>query len=266
MDISPETKKYQTTNTRCLIEAAKRLDLACEIFDKNGNLARVRAGGKILDFANYSTPFNSDSFCKIANDKEFTHILLNRAVNMPKTTGFFDPNYDEGGEIKSEPNTLENIADEIAGRFGFPVVIKPNSLSRGRNFALCRSKEEISAALETIFTKDTNYDFVALAQEYIKPKNEYRAVVFKNEIMLVYTVKKEIKDEAIKDEISKFIKPIFEVLPIGFAGLDIVVGEDNEKYLLEINAEPGFANFVEKNGEESVVEMYSRILKLTRVI
>jgi hypothetical protein len=252
---------YQTINTRCLIEAAKRLNLPYKIFDENGNLVEVKSNGKKLFFANYSTPFNPDSFCKIAKDKEFTHFILGEAVRMPKAIGFFDPDYDEGGEIVSGPNTYKNIASGISRQFGFPVVIKPNSLSRGRNFFVCGSEVEILAALKKIFEKTQNYDYVALAQEYIKPKNEYRTVIFKNEIMLVYTVKNEIKDEAIKNEIREFIQPIFDVLDIGFAGLDIIESVDGKKYLLELNAEPGFANFVSKNGPEPIVEMYCRTLK-----
>lgn len=253
--------KYQVTSTRCLIEAAKRLDLRYKIFDKNGNLVEIEIDGKKLFFANYSTPYNSGSFSKIANDKEFTRFILKDVIRMPKTVGFFDPDYNEGGEIKSGPNTYEDIADEISRQFGFPVVIKPNSLSRGINFTICNNKDEILAALKKVFEKNQNYDYVALAQEYIKPKNEYRIVVFQNQIILVYTVKKEIQDEDTKKELKDFIKPIFGVLDIGFAGLDIIESETGQKYLLEINAEPGFANFVEKNGAEPIIEMYCKILK-----
>lgn len=259
----------QTTNARCLIEAAKRLGLPYEIFDSNGNFVRVKAGDKNLDFANYSTPFNTGSFCKIAKDKEFTNFLLKKAVRMPKTTAFVDPDYDEGGEIRPAPNSLENVAEEIAKNFPYPVIVKPNSLSRGRNCFLCGSKDEVAEALKKIYKKDKNYDYLALAQEYVKPAAEYRAIVFQNELQLVYTVKKQITDEKIIGEIGEFIKPVFSVLPIGFAGLDIIVSENgakangvvraSEKYLLEINSEPGFANFVAKNGDGAITEMYSRI-------
>lgn len=252
---------YQTTNTRCLIEAVKKLNLEYDVLDKNGNLVRINTKNGKLFFANYGTPFNTGSFCKITKDKEFTSILLKDVVRMPKTVGFFDPNYDEGGEIRSEKNTDEDIADEISRQFILPVVIKPNSLSRGINFSICNNKEEIRFSLRKVFEKNQNYDYIALVQEYIKPKIEYRVIVFQNEIKLVYTVKKEIKDETVTKELEEFIKPVFSVLDIGFAGLDIIVGEDDKKYLLEINSEPGFANFVEKNGEEAIIEMYSRTLK-----
>ncbi|HEY9584412.1 MAG TPA: hypothetical protein VJI33_02435 [Candidatus Paceibacterota bacterium] len=252
---------YQTTSTRLLIEAAKRLGFPYKIFDENGNLVEVETKeGKLL-FANYGTPFNTDSFSKIAKDKGFTNLILKEVIKMPKTVSFFDPNYNEGGELKSINNTLENITEEISKNFDFPMVIKPRSLSRGRNFSICNNRDEISAALKKVFEKNQNYDYVALSQEYIKPKHEYRVVVFKNEIILVYTVKKEINDETTRKEVEAFIKPIFGVLEVGFAGLDIIEAENGQKYLLEINAEPGFANFVEKNGDEPIIEMYCKILK-----
>jgi glutathione synthase/RimK-type ligase-like ATP-grasp enzyme len=251
----------QTTNTRCLIEATKRLGLSCDIFDKNGNFLRVKVGNKNLDFANYSTPFNTNSFCKITRDKEFTSFLLNEVVKMPKTLAFVDPNYDEGGEIRPEPNTLENYINKIIQEFNFPIVLKPNSLHGGKNFSLCSSKEEIMNAFGKIFAKNKDYDYLALAQEYVRAEAEYRAIVFKNEMMFIYTRKTLISDEKIINEIKEFIKPIFSILPIDFAGLDIIVSETGEKYLLEINSEPGFANFVAKNGDEALIEMYNKILK-----
>lgn len=270
----------QTTNARCLIEAAKRLSLSHEIFDENGNFVRVKCNEKVLDFVNYSTPFNTDSFCKISKDKEFTNFLLKEVIRMPKTTAFVDPDYDEGGEIKLALNTTENITEEITKNFSYPIVVKPNSLSRGRNYFLCGSKKEVVRSLKTIYEKNKDYDYLALAQEYVKPAAEYRAIIFQNELQLVYTVKKQITDKKIISEIKEFIEPIFPILPIGFAGLDIIVAENGltaslparhgqagglaqagEKYLLEINSEPGFANFVAKNGDEPIIEMYSRILK-----
>ncbi len=265
---------YQTTNTRCLIEACNRLGLVYKIFDENSNLIEVETKNGKLFFANYSTPFNSDSFCRITKDKQFTSLILKDAARMPKTAGIFDPNYDEGGEISAlapksicdsqaltDTDGLRGIVEKITEQFDFPIVIKPKSLSRGRNFSICKNEEEILIALKKVFKKNQNYDYVALAQEYVKPKVEYRVVVFRNEVTLVYTVKKEIKDEAVINELKEFIKPIFGVLEIGFAGLDIIVAEDGRKFLLEINAEPGFANFVSKEGDEPIIEMYCSVLK-----
>src|SRR3989344_8279821 len=118
---------YQTTNTHCLIEAANRLNFWYKIFDENGNLIEIKTKNGKLFFANYGTPFNTDSFSKIAKDKGFTSLILKDVIRMPKTVSFFDPDYNEGGELKSINNTLENITEEISKNFDFPMVIKPRS-------------------------------------------------------------------------------------------------------------------------------------------
>lgn len=251
---------YQTTNTRCLIKACQSLSIPYETLDTNGNFVALTVSGKKnLFFANYSTPFNSNSFCKIAKDKEFTRFLLKDVIQMPKTLGIFDPTYDEGGEIKNI-GSLENDIEQIMTGLEFPVVLKPNSLSGGRNYSLCRSKEEIKNTLQNIFKKDNHYDYLALAQEYIEPQNEYRVIVFKNEVVLIYTREEEIKDKAVWRAIEDFIKPIFAKIDIGFAGLDIINGK-NGMYLLEMNSEPGFAYFIEKNGEKPIIGLYENMLK-----
>lgn len=263
---------HQTTNTRCLIEAAKRLGLAYKIFDDSGNLIEIESKGppathrgartgKKLFFANYSTPFNQNSFTRITRDKEFTYKILKDVIKMPKTVGFVDPEYNEGGEMRSMPVSLPEIADQICRQFNFPFVLKPRSLSRGRNFFICRKKEDAGSALRSIFEKNQFYDYLALAQEYIEPKNEYRVVVFKNVPELFYTVKKQVTDSTTTQGIEAFLRPILGYLDIGFAGLDVIEDSVGNKYLLEINAEPGFANFVEKNGEEPIVDLYSKILR-----
>lgn len=244
------------------MEASRRLGLVSTTYDPNGNFICIKAGGKALFFANYSTPFNSDSFSKISRDKEFTHLLLKDVIKMPKTFGIFDPNYNEDGEIKNNKEEFSKNLKKILEEVNFPLVVKPNSLSRGTNFALCKKEEEVLPALERVFNRNSrHYDFVALIQEYVEVKDEYRVIVYKNEIVLIYDLYKNVKTEMMKGDIENFIKPIFNVVDVGFAGLDIVVGKDGQMYLLEINAEPGFANFVGINGDEEIVQMYSKILK-----
>lgn len=251
----------QLANTRCLAEACRRLKLPVRTYDGNGNLLSVKIGGREFFFANYATPFNSGSFCRIAKDKEFTRLVLGDTVPMPKTKGVLDPHYDgAGGGEETPASMLSGAVSDILKEFSFPLMIKPNSLSRGRNCSLCATAGEIAPALAGVFRKDRDYDYVALVQEYVKPKAEYRVVVFQNEAVLVYTRERAVNDKWVIREIEEFIRPVFKVLPVGFAGLDIIFAEDGRKFLLEINSEPGFAHFIEKNGEEPVIKMYCKML------
>ena len=177
--LSPMT--LQVTNTRCLIEASKRLGLTTVAYDPNDNFICIKAGGKNLFFANYSTPFNTNSFSKISRDKELTYLLLKDMIRMPKTFGVFDPNYSEDGEIKNNKEQFSENLRKILNQINFPLVVKPNSLSRGTNFSLCKREEEVLSALEKIFNRNSrHYDFVALLQEYVEVAEEYRVIVYKS--------------------------------------------------------------------------------------
>jgi len=275
---------HQTTNTRCLIKAARNLGLRVEIFDKNGNFVMVREGEKKLFFANYATPFNSASVEKICKDKEFTHLLLESVVRMPRAKGFFDPLYNEGGEIKNGRDTLASLTQKIMESFTLPLILKPNSRARGLNVALCIESRHVYDALERIFDhRSEYYDYVALAEEYVKIDKEYRVVVYDKKIALLY--EKDIsgaefngnlsplhwdgakaviiEDENLKKKLAEFISPIFDKFELNFAGLDIIIGKDSKIYLLEVNTQIGFANFVKDNGEKPLIEFYEKIFKPT---
>lgn len=251
----------QIINIKCLIEALKRLGLEWKVFDENGNFVRVYVGKEKLDFTNYSTPFNSESFAKIAKDKDFTYRLLNSVISMPRTGGFSDPSYEKEESISD--SDLENIVSNVVRDFNFPVVIKPNALSQGRNFSLCLNEDEIKNALKVIFNKNnSHYDYVALAQDYIHIDVEYRAIIFQNEVVFVYDTRKNvIEDEAILQKLKDFIKPIFSLTDVGFAGLDIIKAKDEKFYLLEMNSNPGFKLFIEGNGEEKIIKLYEEIFR-----
>jgi glutathione synthase/RimK-type ligase-like ATP-grasp enzyme len=254
----------QIINIKCLIEAVKRLGFRYQIIDRNGNFVRVKIGEKYLDFTNYSTTFNTESFAKIAKDKDFTYQLLSPIVNMPKTIGFSDPSY-EKEEIISDFD-LENITKNITESFSFPMVIKPNALSQGRKFSVCKNESDIKNSLKIIFNKnDLRYDYVALVQDYIEIDIEYRVVIFENEIIFVYDTRKNIiKDDVSLQMLKNFIKPIFGLVDVGFAGLDIIKTKDGRLYLLEMNSNPGFKLFIEKNGEDEIVSLYEKIF--TKII
>ena len=246
----------QILNTKIIKEVGEQLGFKVSIFDDNGNFISVKNQKSNLFFCNYSTPFNDHSFYSIVKDKEFTYRLLKDVVKMPKTLVINDPNY-YGGEINN------NIDLKKIEKINFPLVVKPNSLSKGRGVALCHNKEEVLLAVENIFLNNKNYDYLALIQEYIKSEEEFRVVVFKNEITLVYSDKRLVEDEdkEVRGKLREFILPIFSVLDVGFAGFDIILDEEGQFWLLEINSSVGFENFARKYGEEKLKEMYKNILK-----
>lgn len=268
-------------NIRCCAKACDELDLPYQYHDKNGNFLAVERGGETLFFVNTVTPFNNQVIGKICHDKEFTYRLLKDVVNMPKTIGYLYPDCEERYQKYVIQHSNKEIADNIEKNFAIPLIVKKNSGARGANVFSCESKDEILAALKEIFNKDSHlFDYIALAQEKINFKKEFRIVVFQQEIELVY--EKDIsgatfngnlsplhyedsraviiRDQDLIERIRKFIEPVFAKLDIVFAGFDIMLDQNNKLWLIEINTNLGFEYFARDNGEELLIDLYKKML------
>lgn len=275
-----QNRQYQA-NT-CLIQACKNLKLAYHYYDKNNNFIEIKTPKSPLFFTNSSTSFNTEAIAKICLDKDFTYLLLQDKIKMPFTTSFFDPNSLNKYSHYKDFLSQEEIVKHIENNFSLPVIIKRNSGHRGQNVFLCQNAEEIYHALEKIYHKKSqNYDCVALAQKYIKPYKEYRAIFFRQEIVLVYEKNInganftgnlsplhfsnakaiEITDKKILTKIQNFCLPIFNTLPIVFAGFDIIEDETGNFWLIEINTKPGFDLFLKNNPASRITQMYQTILE-----
>jgi glutathione synthase/RimK-type ligase-like ATP-grasp enzyme len=267
-------------NTRCLKEAARRLNIPVTTHDDNGNFISLELD-KPYYFANATTPFNGGVEAKICKDKEFAYKLLKNSVKMPRTIGFVNPDCEEQYKKYLKFFSHDEIVDEILKQFKLPVIVKMNAGSLGANVFKCQSREEILRALEAIFNiNSSTFDYVALAQEYIDIKEEFRVVIYNREVVLAY--KKDISeaaftgnlsplhhenakaiiinDQKLIDRFSKLIQLVFSKLDIMFAGLDIIIDTKGEMYLLELNAQPGFNHLVQDNGDEPLIAMYTKIL------
>ena len=79
--------------------------------------------------------------------------------------------------------TIEAIENKILKEFELPVIIKRNRGATGKNVFLCQKEENMADYVNRIFNiNNKNYDYVALAQEYIKIDCEYRAIFFDKKI------------------------------------------------------------------------------------
>jgi len=269
------------TNIQILVAACEELNIPYEILHPSQNLIRLKQGGEEYYFVNYMTPFNSASVAEIFKDKEYTYKLLNGKINTPRTLGFVSPHCEEKYKKYLSFPDIESIVLEVNKKFAFPVILKRNRGAGGNNVFLCETREQIKEALEIIFNVNSkDYDYVALAQEYIEIAHEYRAVFGKEKLVLLYekdksqaefagnlsplhwegAKAKRIINPNLMSEIEDFVKPVFAEIAINYAGLDIALDKNGAYWLIEINSSPNYDIFVRDNDLQIVVKMFKGIL------
>lgn len=267
--------------TRCIAQACNELKVPYEFVDDNHNFIRVNLH-KPYFFVNFATPFGRHDIVKICKDKEFTYKLLNPVIRTPHTIGYLDPFCREGYRKYVKIKSYQKIHKDILSKFELPVIIKRNTGTRGKNVFLCQHETEILAALQKIYHKKSKeYDYVAIAQAYIQPVEEFRVVSFFRDILLVY--KKDIshatfvgnlsplhwenahaihvQDEQLIARLHDFLAPVHSVLELQFSGIDVILDEEDNLWVLEINSQPDFDIFARDNGDERVVEVFKVMLR-----
>ncbi len=267
-------------NSECLRDALEELHIPYKILDQNGNFFEVGKKKKYL-FAGTTTPLNSEVFSLAARDKGFTDILLKDILSLPRTLAYLDPRVKKEYTDYRKFNSLEDVLKNIEFTFSFPLIIKRNSGLKGNNVFLCSNREEAKKALMKVFNhRSKNYDYVALAQEYIDIQKEYRVLVLNEKVELVYekdnagatfqgnlsplhwkNARAVVAEEKVQEEIENFLMPLFPALEIKWAGLDIALDKQGKFWLLEINTKPGFSLFIRDNGKKHIVELYKKLLQ-----
>ncbi len=268
-------------NAECIKKACKMLKLEFKTLDDDGNLIQILKDGKYHYFHSNHTPLNNQMISRLSVDKEFQYRILKDVIKMPKTFGYLDPFVAEEYSVYRKYFNFEEIAEDIEKNLDYTFVLKRNRGSHGNNVFFVENKDDSIEKLKEIFNKASqNYDYLAIAQEKVNSKREFRIVVFNREIKFFYekSTKKArfsdnlsplhwegskailIQDSDLKNKLENFIEPIYENFDLGYGGLDIIIDEDNQFWLIEINSSPSFWYFVRDNGEEEVVSLYREIL------
>jgi glutathione synthase/RimK-type ligase-like ATP-grasp enzyme len=273
-------------NVALLLQACENLNISYEVIYPAENLVRIKLNNKYHYFCNHSTPLINQALAKIIKDKEFTYHILNKKIKLPRTIGFLSPFCEVQYKMYLKFPNIQDIILEIKENFEIPVIVKRNSGSSGHNVFLCQNQDEIENSLKEIFNINGRYDYIALAQEFIAVKSEYRAVFLNKELVLLYekdvsnatftgnlsplhwdgAKAKYINNPEILSEITNFAKPIFEELDLNYAGLDIVLDRDNKYWLIEINSNPNYTIFTRDNGKEYVLKVFEKIIISLEVV
>lgn len=262
-----------------LHRACEHLGLETRFVDSNQNVMQVQFPWGYEYFRINRTPFNSEVVAEICRDKMHTYELLSSHINLPFTRSYLDVNVAPKYRQYLTHTSLEAIVADVEQHFSLPVVVKMNSGALGTGVFLCESPEQVRNAFQTIFNQQSSqYDYVALAQQYIPNKLEYRLVCAFNEPVLVYQrgqaagfnarywenqeVAINVSDPEIIERLMDFINPIYQTLSAGFAGFDIIQDEQDNLHLIEINSAPKFNHFLENNDPDWVLNMYCETLTL----
>ncbi len=142
------------------VEAARGLGCEVEILDpETGYLCEIRRGArKVLLLGGFS-PLNGVSAARIAEDKFHTGAILRRAGFRVLPAGrCLKPGRFRQEDFSS--HTGFGPAEAFADEHGFPLVVKPNRGSRGRDVTVVRALDELRNAVEQIWRTD----YLALVQ------------------------------------------------------------------------------------------------------
>ena len=270
------------SNLKALIAACDNLGLSYSFCHPTKNLIEVRVSKKSFVFTNWATPLNSQSVMQLCQDKDYFYNYFKDVVAMPKSLAFFNHKCDAKYKSYLEYKSIKEMVKRAQSEFSYPMIVKKNRGSWGRNVFKVNNAKELQEALEKIFDLNSaEFDYVALVQEYIEIAREFRALYLWGELQFVY--EKVIDGAEFKDNLSplhwigakaKFIddarelevikklcEQMFTKLEIPFCGLDIAKSSKGEYYLIEANASPGFEHIIKHQGYEQVVELYEQILK-----
>lgn len=145
------------------VEAARRL--GCEVVPldpETGYLCEIRRGARRLYLLGGFSPLNNAGASRIAEDKFFTALVLERAgLRVPPGARCLRAGRFLQEDFSSHLGLAPGRA--FAAAHGYPLVVKPNRGARGRQVNVVAGDDELAAAVEAIW----QHDYLALVQPLI---------------------------------------------------------------------------------------------------
>ncbi len=257
------------------------LNTEIEILKNDGSLALINDSGYIelnipkCDFVIYLDKdkyllnllvkediliFNRPDFITLCDDKMLTHIkLANHNINMPKTIA--GPLY-----YNLKNNNSKEVINNIINQLSFPIIVKGVHGSMGLNMMYASNKDELLEAYEQMKLEPL------LFQEYITSSygksirvmvvdHQILGAIFRyhdNDFRSNYKGSKS-EEFILNDEYKQFIMKIVNILDIDYAGIDLLIGQNNEPILCEINQNAFFKEFLEITNI-NVAKIYAKMV------
>lgn len=269
-------------NLKALIKACQQLGFDYKLYHDTQNIVEVSIKNNSYLFVNWSTPLNSNSFDWLCRDKDYFYTVFNENISMPRTQAFLTPDCPEKYKQYLTQKDLWEILAVIGETFTYPLIVKKNRGSLGKNVFKVNNESELVEAIAKIFdVNNKEFDYIALAQDYLHIKKEYRVVFVNGQLSFAYEKNTDsaqflgnisplhwdgakailVEDQLLANQIKQFCAPIFTKMAIPFCGLDIAIDDQNKWWLIEANSSPGFDYIIANAGETPVIRMYETMLK-----
>jgi len=144
-------------------EAARRLGMTVRVLDADyGYLFELRRGDRRATMLGGRSPLNDAVAARICEDKFYTQLLLARAgYRVPATERCLAPGYFKNPTLAASAGIHPGLA--FARRHGYPLVVKPNRLSHGRDVVIVHDEQQMITAIERAWRSD----YIALVQQKI---------------------------------------------------------------------------------------------------
>lgn len=165
-------------------EAARRLGMTVRILDPEyGYLFEVTDGKRLVRLLGGRSPLNDAVAARLCEDKFYTNVILRRSIyRTPESVRCLNADYFQ--LEKYEGKTGIDPGLQFADRIGYPVVVKPNRKSHGRDVGVVHDEAELRAAVERIWRTD----YIALVQEKVGGR-DYRFDFLNGEYLVGYARK-----------------------------------------------------------------------------
>jgi D-alanine-D-alanine ligase-like ATP-grasp enzyme len=174
-----EGKKTFPYLTKLIQKLAPKIGAKVIVEPKWGIVSQIiYKNGVVRSLRMYSLDLNHVASADVARDKDYAKFFMKKQGYpvAPGTTVFKDA---WAKALKS--NQTINYGVRYAKKFGYPLIIKPNSKSQGSGVTLVYNKKELVLTLKEIFKDDR----IAIIEKYL-PGHDYRVVVLDGEIISAY--------------------------------------------------------------------------------
>lgn len=247
VDVKKNTELLVYLNGENIVSSLPKYDFVVYL-DKDRYIAQM------LEKAGYCL-FNSSKAIELCDDKMLTHIVLsNNNIKMPLTISSPLCFNDDGNR---------NFINEVENKLSFPMIIKENYGSLGRQVYLINNHEELVNMSEKLIhvnhiyqqfissSKGKDYRIIVINHKvvaYMKRENRYSYLSNLASGGLSYVIKlpQSYLDMAVK--VSKILK-------LDYCGVDILEGNQGEPILSEVNSNAFFEG-IERTTKINVAGAY----------